>query len=235
MNIIEFSNEFDIMYNNITSNQALPLDEYEKSVFLTDAQDQIIKMYFSNRLNPTREGFDDSEKRLQDFSNIIEVETMKPTSNNILVDDRAKQFEISSDKEVMFILNINLILDNKEYRTVVPMHYKEYQRIMSRPYKYPLKNQAWSILGKSKGKNLIIDIITRPNDKIKEVKARFVRQPKPIIIAALSNGLSVKGISTPTECELDEVLHREILKQAVLLAKASYLSTGQPQQQSKEQ
>jgi hypothetical protein len=31
----EFINEFDILYNNIMSNQAPGLDEYEKSVYLT--------------------------------------------------------------------------------------------------------------------------------------------------------------------------------------------------------
>ena len=39
----EFSNEFDVLYQNITSNQAPGLDEYEKSVFLSKAQDEIVK------------------------------------------------------------------------------------------------------------------------------------------------------------------------------------------------
>ena len=47
----EFSNEFDVLYNSITSNQAPGLDEYEKSVFLTKAQDEIVKSYFNPRLN----------------------------------------------------------------------------------------------------------------------------------------------------------------------------------------
>ena len=33
----EFNNQFDVLYNNITSNQAPGLNEYEKSVFLTKA------------------------------------------------------------------------------------------------------------------------------------------------------------------------------------------------------
>jgi hypothetical protein len=37
MTTTEFSNEFDILYNSITSNMAPGLDEYEKSVFLTRA------------------------------------------------------------------------------------------------------------------------------------------------------------------------------------------------------
>ena len=34
MTITEFSTEFDILYNNISSNMAPGLNEYEKSVFL---------------------------------------------------------------------------------------------------------------------------------------------------------------------------------------------------------
>lgn len=37
MTLQEFSDEFDVLYNNITSNQAPGLNEYEKSVFLTKA------------------------------------------------------------------------------------------------------------------------------------------------------------------------------------------------------
>ena len=37
MTPIEFSTEFDVLYNNITSNQAPGLNEYEKSIFLLHA------------------------------------------------------------------------------------------------------------------------------------------------------------------------------------------------------
>ena len=42
MTTTEFSTEFDVLYNNITSNQAPGLNLYEKSVFLTKAQSQLI-------------------------------------------------------------------------------------------------------------------------------------------------------------------------------------------------
>ena len=58
----EFSNEFDVLYQNITSNQAPGLDEYEKSVFLSKAQDEIVKSYFDPKTNKPQEGFDGSEK-----------------------------------------------------------------------------------------------------------------------------------------------------------------------------
>lgn len=37
MTLQEFSDQFDLLYNNISSDQALGLTEYEKSVFLTKA------------------------------------------------------------------------------------------------------------------------------------------------------------------------------------------------------
>ena len=73
MTIQEFSDQFDVLYNNIMSNQAPGLDEYEKSVFLTKAQDEIIKNYFNPKHNKTVEGFDDSEKRQIDFSQLMRV------------------------------------------------------------------------------------------------------------------------------------------------------------------
>ena len=43
----EFSNEFEVLYNNIMSNQAPGLDEYEKSIFLTKAQEELVRDYFN--------------------------------------------------------------------------------------------------------------------------------------------------------------------------------------------
>jgi len=63
MTIQEFSSEFDVQYNNIASNAAPGLDEYEKSVLLTRAQDELIKNYFNPKGNKYQEGFDASPKR----------------------------------------------------------------------------------------------------------------------------------------------------------------------------
>ena len=38
----DWSLQFDLLYNNISSNQAPGLTEYEKSVFLTQAQEAVI-------------------------------------------------------------------------------------------------------------------------------------------------------------------------------------------------
>ena len=59
----EFSDQFDVLYNNIGSDQAPGINEYEKSVFLTKAEKQLVREYFERSLNRTEVGFDDSIKR----------------------------------------------------------------------------------------------------------------------------------------------------------------------------
>ena len=73
MNLQEFNTNFDLLYNNIASNQAPGLDEYEKSVFLTNAQLELVKNYFNPKGNKYQEGFDQSPKRQLDFSTITDL------------------------------------------------------------------------------------------------------------------------------------------------------------------
>lgn len=296
----EFSNEFDVLYNNITSNQAPGLDEYEKSVFLTKAQDEVIKAYYNPRLNKTQEGFDDNGKRQIDFSMITKSDTyrdvvyIQASSNSeaqfkepVKISQKDLNTFISSDKWVSvdridsisvpsgcilnnFVLvdrDDNLpdtpvgivtpfkdsIFDNRENTkavelkkdilipineyvivtrgedkqkvrlTVIPINYNEYNRLMSKPYKRPLKFNAWRLLDNSDTRNRA-ELIIGPNDTITQYTVRYVKRPNPIVLSNLEDGLSLgDNISEETPCELDPILHPEILQRAVELAKAAYI------------
>ena len=80
MTLQEFNTNFDLLYNNIASNQAPGLDEYEKSVFLTNAQLELVKNYFNPKGNKYQEGFDQSPKRQLDFSTITDLLVYSPTN-----------------------------------------------------------------------------------------------------------------------------------------------------------
>ena len=82
MTIQEFSDQFDVLYNNITSNQAPGLNEYEKSLFLTKAEKEIVKNYFTaqSKGNNIGQGFDDSAKRQADFSILMKTGSCVPVS-----------------------------------------------------------------------------------------------------------------------------------------------------------
>ena len=224
----EFSNEFDVLYNNIMSNQAPGLDEYEKSVFLTKAQSEILKNYFNPKGNKYQEGFDESEKRQIDFSTLIKA--VKPSAyvggSYIKFDDRSQLFQMPSD--ILFVLNetaLNTVDGVNRLINIVPINFDEYSRIMSKPYKQPLKNQGWRLFQSTGGVDFISEIIVKTGSTLTDYKVRYVRRPKPIILTNLADtysNVSIEGLATVTECELDPILHPEILQRAVELAKAAY-------------
>jgi len=52
---------------------------------------------------------------------------------------------------------------------------------------------------------------------------RYLAKPNPIIVTILPTGLSINGLAVVTECTMNPILHREILKMAVELAYRSKL------------
>lgn len=226
----EFDNEFDVLYNSITSNQAPGLDTYEKSVFLTKAQDDIIKAYFDPRLNKVQEGFDDSERRQIDFSRITVTLTYDHPSKFspaiFVPQDNSKSIIGATD--ALMILNERLKV-NREGKTVlltvVPINFKDFDRVMSKPFKRPIKYQAWRVFNYSSA-ILKSDLVVGPGDEITEYSVRYVKRPKPIILGDLDgltiNGLTYNDVKGKDACELDPILHKEVLQRAVELAKAAY-------------
>lgn len=148
----EFSNQFDVLYNNIMSNQAPGLDEYEKSVFLTKAQDELVKAYFDPKSNKVFEGFDGSEKRQIDFSMLMKTvpeSSITPTGGVTLSGlPNAKYFKIPED--ILLYINEALTVTRDGVGsvrlTVVPIDYNEFNRLMSKPFGRPLKKQAWRLI-----------------------------------------------------------------------------------------
>lgn len=242
MDYKEFSDRFDILYNNITSNQAPGLTEHEKSVFLTKAQDEVLKNYFNPKGNKYQEGFDGNQKRQIDFSAIMKTDTQTaPTNGSFpasLFDGRNNSVSIAIQNDVWMIVNerIEVSRDGETERlTVVPISFDEYDRLMSKPYKRPLKYQAWRLLNNDGGNKS--DLIAGPSDNIRKYVMRYIRRPKPIIVGNL-DGLSINGYEFGTGtnktqgCELDPILHEEILQRAVELAKVAWTQTGQDNTQA---
>ena len=224
----EFSNEFDVLYNNIMSNQAPGLDEYEKSVFLTKAQSEVTKNYFNPKGNKYQEGFDGSQKRQVDFSKLIKTYASSgtvPTPTSFF-GNVTGAYKITWPDDVFVVVNevvdVTKKDDNKKYRLqVIPIKYDEYLRVSSKPYKQPLKNQAWRIINGENDINLIVGHLNsvRPDG----YHIRYVKHPKPIILESLDgSGLSINGETNAMDCELDPEIHPEILQRAVELAKAAY-------------
>ncbi len=228
MSVEEMDNMFEVLYNNVTSNQAPGLNAYEKSVFLTKAQDEILKNYFNpkSKGNNTQDGFDANQKRQIDFSMLTTVET-KTSFGNSLFDGRSNTRSVSLPSKIMMAINEMATVSrngNSVLLQVIPIKFDEYSRLMSKPYKRPLKHQAWRLINNDTANKA--DIVIGPSDSLSNYTIRYIRRPNPIIVSNLDS-LTIEGKSDTTECELDPILHEEILQRAVELAKVAWTTTGQ--------
>lgn len=235
MTTAEMSNKFDLLYNNVMSNQAPGLDEYEKSEFLTKAQDELVKAYFSARSNKVQEGIDDSEKRQMDFSMLISTKNISVTGNTTsssvvnMFGTNSGVYELNTNTttdRIMMILNETVKITNdgkSRYLTVVPIKYTELSTLLSKPYKRPIKNQAWRIFNSSSTTGSNIDIVAHPQDTgALDYTMRYIRRPKAIRTATFDADVTIDGSNVEQACELDPIMHEEIVQRAVELAKASY-------------
>lgn len=223
MDHTEFSNGFDVLYNNIMSNAAPGINEYEKSVLLTKAQDEVLKNYFNPKGNKYQEGFDGSAKRQIDFSGLISVKEGTLLNGQAGFDLRAKIYRMPED--VFLIINETLTTDTG-VKQVVPISFDEYSRLMSKPYKEPLKYQAWRLVTEGSGSDdIIVELIPHSGETVSKYTIKYVRRPKPIILVDLASeygDVSINGVSTISECELNPLIHEEILQRAVEMAKIVY-------------
>ena len=217
----EFSNQFDILYNNIMSNAAPGLNEYEKSVLLTKAQNEIVKNYYNPKGNKYQEGFDGSAKRQIDFSELVTTAKITSTVSGTTYDRRGKLYELP--QRLMLIIQESIDTNNGTFQ-VIPIKFDEYMRLMSKPFKEPLKWQAWRLVTDSNS-NINAEIIAHSPDTIESYNIRYIRRPRPIILVDLTTeygDLTIDGESAVSECELNPEVHEEILQRAVELAKVIY-------------
>jgi len=127
----EFSDMFDTLLNSYASQaifgegaskSEVVLDEYEKSVLLTQAQDIIVKSYFERTSNPQGTGFDDTIRRQVDFSSLITTaDLVKKDNQSTVFDDRGIIYQLprkvidsvvqADSTDVLFILNEKMIVN----------------------------------------------------------------------------------------------------------------------------
>jgi hypothetical protein len=232
MNIVEFSNEFDILYDNLATKGAPGIDQYEKSVYLTTAQLEIIKSYYDPKSNRKQVGFERSEKRRVDLKELIRnYKSNLPIDSTDNISPDSQFFRIPSDtfliiQEQAILSSENDCLDGKLSR-VDPQTYDEYNIQKDNPFRQPDSNFIWRLdYYSQQGGTKNVELISPYT--IAEYQIRYLKYPEPIILTDLNDGefvgmeLSVDGRTAPQTCQLDKEIHREILNRAVELAIRDY-------------
>ena len=220
----EFSNEFDTLLNSYSTIEAfrktpstIELDEYEKSVFLTNAQEEIvIGMY--NSKNPFGDSFERTEEIRRYLSGLIKTYTT--TDKKVGYTGLSKSsvfFELPPDLWFITYESVNLKDDglgcmSGEDISVIPITQDKYHRIRKNPFRGTNERRALRLDLSDK----VVEIVSKYN--VESYLVRYLSRPAPIILTDLTDSLSINGISVKTECELNPVIHRAILERAVKLA-----------------
>lgn len=228
MNIHEFSNQFDVLLNsyndikpfgNTTSTSSLQLNEYEKSVFLTNSQNDLIIDLYSGR-NTIGDSYEQSEELRRYLSSLNTSKYIEEfmTMGNIGLSNNSVRCFI--DDDVLWITQEQSKIESEDpcindtFVDTYPILRDEYNRIKNNPFR---NNKVWRVdLDVS-----TVELISKT--KIKGYKVSYIKKPAPIILEDLGD-LSIEGLSTESECELNPNLHKHILEKAVISA-FNYMTT----------
>lgn len=216
----EFSIEFDILYNNISSDQAPGLTEYEKSVFLTQAQQDTVIAMYSGKLGEAFETTEEYSEYLRDI--ISEFEIDKPSG--VLMYPRNKETGVSPVWfrvfESVVLKDSRLMCNGSDEREadVYPVSNDTFYRTSNSPFRDSNERRVLRLDVADGG------FILKSKYDIGKYICRYIRKPKPIILEDLGDELTIDGSNKETPCELPDVLHRSILTRAVELAKAVWKS-----------
>lgn len=239
MGIGEFSDGFDVLLNssanqlgfgNDTNRVNLAFDEYEKSVFLTNAQKALVIALYNGK-NPYGDSFEHTEELRRYLSPLVLDSKLDPITTlsgaPLGVSSTSKFFTLPEN--LWFITyEAAMVNDHKcgeISMDVLPVTQDEYHKIKRNPFRGANERRALR-LDLADG---VIEIVCKYT--VEKYYIRYVKRPNPIILTSLGDDLRIDGENTVSGCELHEALHQRILEDAVRLA---LQSRGLSVQSSKE-
>jgi len=200
----EFANEFDIIYENISSGNAPGLEPYEKSVILTQAQESLVRSLLAAK----------SYDPIADLIDTVEITSSAVTTK---IDPRSVAFILPTD---YLEISNEVVIDGSGQYSVIPLPYVEYTTLMLKPYKYPRVRSAWKLLNTNDSDAKIVEILAAYGITPVTYKATVVNYPTPIIFTGVTQ--TIRGVSAPSDTNLKDSLHPSILDHAVKLAEQYY-------------
>lgn len=233
MKIQEFSDSFDTLLNSYahsaqfgsdSSTLDIEVDEFEKSVFLTSAQEDIVKELYSGKY--TGDSFESSEKLRRELDFLVTTKEYTQSdissSTDNLPDTKFQHTTYTLQNDCLYIVYEQVQWSTEDQclssliADVYPVTHDEYWRVRRNPFRGPDSKRVLRI---DKGKRQV-ELVSAYT--IGKYVIRYVRYPNPIILVDLTDSeQEINGIKAPTGCELTESLHREILDRAVKMALTS--------------
>ena len=226
MNVQEFSNSFDtllqpyITKDNFGEQNNLAFDEYEKSIFLTKAQEQIVLELYQE--------LEQSEEVRKYLSNLIKTDNYAPVGeqDETLINNNFKSYKVDISNDILFMIYEQCTLSdennciNNKIVSVVPTIHDDLDKVLKNPFKSPNSRKVIRLDFDNK-----IELISKYN--ITNYKVRYLKKPNPIILVALEGNLSINnGDTKVSNGETNPILHERIVQRAVQLAVQSKVKSN---------
>ena len=217
----EFSNEFDILYNNIMSNSAPGLNEYEKSIFLTQAQEALVLDIYRGKFDEN--SFESTEEVSDYINTLVRQSKITDTVEGNGISTNSVFYQLPDDiwfitYESVILRDNNLDCKNGQEVIVKPITQDEYYSISKNPFRGANDRRVLRLLSDNK-----VELISKYG--IESYLIRYLSKPEPIILDNLSTyRVTINGKSEITECKLNPAVHRILLNRAVQLAKSIWTS-----------
>ena len=226
MDVQELSNLFDtllqpfIVKDNFGEQNTLAFDEYEKSIFLTKAQEQIVLELYQE--------LEQSEENRKYLSNLIKTGNYVPVGeqDETLINNTFKSYKVEIEDSVLFMIYEQCTLSdennciNNKIVSVVPTIHDDLDKVLKNPFKSPNSRKVIRLDFDNK-----IELISKYN--ISNYKVRYLKKPNPIILVSLEDNLSINnGDTEVSNGETNPILHERIVQRAVQLAVQSKVKSN---------
>lgn len=232
--VTEWSTQFDLYWNNIASDKAPGLEEYEKSVFLTDAQDSIVVALYKGQLGKGFEVTEELKDYLDTLVKQVTVTNPAPSSFPRMLSDKYHSVVFETPGDLLFrtweACTINPGCGNVTAE-VIPVTQDDFWRTIRNPFRRPNNRRVLRLSystntsGGDSGydRTQYSELVYAGSNGPSSYTVRYLAYPDPIILGGCSEtGLKIRGQWTPQTCKLPESIHSLILAEAVRLAKAAW-------------
>ena len=224
MDVQELSNLFDtllqpyITKDVLGEQNTLAFDEYEKSIFLTKAQEQIVLELYQE--------LEQSEENRKYLSNLIKTGNYVPVGeqDETLINNTFKSYKVEIEDSVLFMIYEQCTLSdennciNDRIVSVVPTIHDDLDKVLKNPFKSPNNRKVIRLDFNNK-----IELISKYN--ISNYKIRYLKKPNPIILVKLED-LNIDKKQEVSNGETNPILHERIVQRAVQLAVQSKVKSN---------
>lgn len=230
MTVKEFSDGFDTLVDSYRRFKdfdkqdmldSIEFDEYQKSLYLTLAQSEIVIGLYTGK-NTYGEPFEDTEEMRRYLDSLVKtvIPTKSLSGNPEPVLSTSVFYNLPSDIAFIVYEQARLVDSalgcfDGEVTNVLPVTHDEYNRIRRNPFRGATR---YKVLRLDAGSNKV-ELVSKYH--ISGYTIRYLQKPEPIILETLDGGLTIENETAAQTCQLNEMLHRPILNRAVQMALAS--------------